>query len=268
MKTTQRLVALWFILSSPPSLQAQKLVGSWQGTLVLSQNAVMTFPATITFRLNSAQLTGTLVMQAQGVAETYTLQGTTQNDQAAGTATYPKDGAVFQFEALLTNEQLAFGVGLNNAPIMAGTFKRAGQASVPNQLKNALPPNTATDGLARNARLVGVWATTSTYQSGADFYGSTRSTLVFFADGRLGSGGSSANASYSGNAGSSSGNSSGGGVTVAEGVRWYTKGDQIWLHATQQKVPDELYGRFSMAENGENMLLYRGNGKKLYERVN
>lgn len=117
-------------LLNPDTGLAQSLGGtSWQGTLVSTQNQALTYPAIITFRTEGTQLTGSVIMEGQGVKELYVLQGMTQGGQTAGTATYPKDGSVFQFEAQLNGAQLAFVVGLQNTPIMTGTFARIGAGS-------------------------------------------------------------------------------------------------------------------------------------------
>ncbi|MBO0933348.1 hypothetical protein [Fibrella aquatilis] len=247
---------------------AQSLGGtSWQGTLTSAQNTALAYPSTITFRVEGTQLTGSIIMEAQGLKELYVLQGIAQGGQAAGTATYPKDGSVFQFEAQLNGAQLAFGVGLNNTPIMAGMLSRlgaGGRAAAPQAQRST--PTAPNDRLPRDGRLVGVWAHTSSYRS-EGLHASTRTLLYFFPDGRLGSGGGQALASYDGADGSSSLNTGADGVNVEQGLVWYTKGNQIWLHATQQKVPDQVWGQFVLSSNGQGMHLNRGTGNVLYERT-
>ncbi|WP_375443385.1 hypothetical protein [uncultured Fibrella sp.] len=251
---------------------AQSLGGtSWQGRLVSTQNQSLSYPATVTFSVVGTELTGSVIMESQGVKDLYVLQGRAKDGQAAGTATYPKDGSIFQFEAQLTGAQLAFAVGLNNTPIMTGTLTRLGaggrevgpqaRANVPDQQR-------AQDRLPRNNRLMGVWVYSSTYRSGGDFRFTSRSFLYFYPDGRLGSSTGEAAASYDGAAGSSYMNTGADGVTIEPGVVWYTKGNQIWLHATQQKVADGIWGDYFINDNGSGMHLNRGRGNKLYERVN
>lgn len=259
---------LFLALSYAFTVGAQPFSGNWQGTLASPQNQAHSYPSTLALRVDGAKVTGTILMQGTGVTDTYVLQGSIQGNQAAGTATYPTDGTVFQFEAMITNGQLIMAIGQNKVASMAGTFVRADNSTTgQRKAEPTVSKNVPADGLARNTRLTGTWATTSYYGS-SGFSSSVRTTLIFFPDGRMGSGGSSANASYEGAGGSSNVNSSGNGVEVAEGVSWYTKGDQIWLHATRKNIPDEVFGKFSIADNGRNMLLYRGNGKKIYERVN
>jgi len=158
---------LFFILFASVTGSAQSLGGtSWQGTLASAQNQSLMYPATVTFRVEGTQLTGSIIMESQGVKELYVLQGMAQGGQAAGTATYPKDGAVFQFEAQLNGTQLVFAVGLNNTPIMTGTLARlgaGGRANVPSQ-QRAAPVASAkrptsgiaakVDGLVRGRRLL------------------------------------------------------------------------------------------------------------------
>ncbi|ARK10326.1 hypothetical protein [Fibrivirga algicola] len=163
----------FFLFVSVTSL-AQSLGGtSWQGTLASAQNQSLMYPATVTFRVEGTQLTGSVIMESQGVKDLYVLQGMTQGGQAAGTATYPKDGAVFQFEAQLNGAQLAFAVGLNNTPIMTGTLFRLGaggraaapqaRTNVPSQQRAATAPSAKRltsgiaaqlDGLLRGRRLL------------------------------------------------------------------------------------------------------------------
>ncbi|MEZ0540740.1 hypothetical protein [Fibrella arboris] len=245
---------------------AQQLAGSWQGALTSPQQPTVSYPTTISFQQTGSQLMGTVRMQSAGVTETYSIKGNVQGNQATGTATYPKDGTTFQFEGMLTNGQLVIAFGLNNVAVMTGTLTRPGTLET-SKTENVPSRSVPADKLARDARLAGTWATTSYYGSGTQFYSSTRTMIVFFPDGRIGSGGASVNASYSGDAGSVNGGSSGSGVQMAEGAAWYTKGDQIWVHATRGKEPDQLLGRYSLSDNSQQMLLYQGNGKKIYERV-
>ena len=269
-------------LLNPDTSPAQSLGGtSWQGTLVSSQNQALTYPATVTFRVEGTQLTGSVIMEGQGVKELYVLQGMAQGGQGAGTATYPKDGSVFQFEAQLNGAQLAFVIGLQNTPIMVGTFARIGaggrvaspQARNPTTAGQAAPsPQRAApaDRLPRNNRLVGVWVHTNSYGS-SGFYSSTRNYRYFFPDGRLGFRAGQASASYSGADGSSSVGSGADEVTIEQGVIWYTKGQEIWIHIIQQpigaKVPDQKWAEFFINDNGSGMHLNLGKGNILYERT-
>ncbi len=276
MKTRTTAALLWLATSALGTLLtnsavAQSFAGtSWQGMLASTQNPSLAYPSTVTFRVEGTQLTGSVIMEGQGVKELYVLQGVAQGNQAAGTATYPKDGSVFQFEAQLNGGQLAFVVGLNNTPILTGTLARFGAGSrTANPQARANPATSAVtrpDNLPRNNRLVGAWVHTSSYRSG-DFHGSTRSFRYFFPDGRLGYKSGEATASLDGAGGSSYLNAGADGVNMEQGVVWYTKGNQIWLHATQQKLADGLWGEFVMNGSGSGMHLNRGRGNVLYERT-
>jgi hypothetical protein len=267
----QPFFILFFVIYSA-GLSAQSFSGVWHGKIATAQDQTVSMPATITFRLSGSQLTGNMILQNDGVSEHYTLAGTVQGKQAVGSVTYPTDGSVFQFEGLLQNNQFVMAIGLLGVPVLAGTFARP--INSPNQpikqgpatttpRPNAPPTSVSADGLPRNQRLAGAWGYTRRYSSG-DFYGSTRTVLIFFPDGRMGNGGSSGNASLP----NSSVSSTADGIEVWQGVRWYTKGEQIWLrYAGKGSAADQLYSEFAMTMNGQTMMLYRNGGKQLYERV-
>lgn len=255
---------------------AQSLGGtSWQGTLASTQNPSLAYPSIVTFHIEGTQLTGSIIMEGQSAKELYVLQGRTQGNQAAGTATYPKDGSVFHFEAQLNGTQMAFVVGLNNTPIMTGTFARigAGGRAGANPLARTNPATSGQnalnrpDNLPRNNRLVGAWVHSSTYRSG-DFHSSTRSFRYFFPDGRLGYRSGEATASLDGADGSGYLNTGSDGVNIEQGVVWYTKGREVWIHVTQQKIPDQKWAEFFINDSGSAMHLNLGKGNILYERTN
>jgi hypothetical protein len=245
---------------------------SWQGALASTQNPSLTYPTVLTFRVEGTQLTGSAIMAGQGVQELYVLQGMTQGVQAAGTATYPKDGSVFQFEAQLNGAQMVFVVGLNNTPILTGTFARLGSSAARPSASRVGSPQAranvpAADRLPRNPRLVGVWVHSNTHRSGSDFRFTSRSFRYFYPDGRLGTSSGQASASLDNDYGSAHANTDEGEVTIEPGVVWYTKGGEIWLHATQQKMPDQKWAEFYINDTGSAIHLNLGRGNILYERM-
>ena len=266
----KQLSTLFFLFVSSPILLAQTFSGNWQGAIAGVQNPQQEFPASMLFRVAGNQLTGSVTAQVPTGTETYRVNAQIQGTQAAGTVTDVAANTSMNIELILKDGKLIVAFGLNNVATIMGAFVRqggAGKAANPqagNVPSPALPP---ADRLPRNARLVGAWAHTSSYRS-TDFHASTRTLLVFYPDGRLGSGGGQTNASYDGANGSTTANSGANGINILTGAVWYNKGDQIWLHATQQKVPDEVWGRFVMTENGQAMHLFRGNSRTLYERTN
>ncbi|KAB7727956.1 hypothetical protein F5984_19560 [Rudanella paleaurantiibacter] len=256
--------ALLLFLMSPDLMQAQSVVGTWQGTMTSPQNESVQVVSMLTLRQSGANYTGELVLQLSGARETYTVSAAMQNNLLAGTATYPTDQTAYQFEAMLQNGKLVVGVGLLNIPVMGGVFTKVAKTAATGS--SAKPAGTTAgggpDGLPRNSRLVGAWAHTRYYGSG-EFYGSVRTTLFFYPDGRIGSGDSSGNASMGGSSVSSNSD----GVQILEGVRWYTKGsDQIWIRNVGGGA-DRLYAEYGMATDGQKMLLYRNGGKQIYYRT-
>lgn len=247
-----------------PSLGlAQSVVGTWQGAMTLPQNESVQLPATLVLRQAGDACTGELTVELNGTRETYAVQASRQQNRLMGTATYPEQRAVYQFEAMPQAGKLLVGVGLPNGAAMGGVFTRqtASTAQRPGPPSGLAGPDRA-DGLPRNNRLVGAWAHSRYYGSG-DFYGSVRTTLVFYPDGRLGSGESSASAGMGGSSVSSDSE----GVQVLEGVRWYTKApEQIWIRAVGGGA-DRLYAEYGMSADGQKILLYRNGGKQLYKRI-
>lgn len=81
----------------------QSLNGTWQGAMAPVGNTGQTVQGTATLRVKGETLTGNLIVQTNGITDSYTLQGRVQGEQTMGTATYPADGSVFQFEAAIQN---------------------------------------------------------------------------------------------------------------------------------------------------------------------
>lgn len=135
-------------------LYAQSLTGVWRGSLTSPFNPSLTLPGVLSLRQTGPQVRGELVLQADGMQEKYVLQGTAEGNHAVGTATFPAQNVVFQFEVLLSNGQLITAVGLNSLPVLAGTLARdgysTGQAVVPGP-KTASPRPSAN----RDSRVVG-----------------------------------------------------------------------------------------------------------------
>lgn len=256
-------VLILFLMSSD-LIQAQSVVGTWQGTMTSPQNESVQVLSTLTIRQAGTAYAGELVLQLNGARETYTVSAAMQNNLLVGTATYPANQTAYQLEAMLQNGQLIVGIGLLNIPAMGGVFNKVAKTAAAGS--SAKPGGTSAgggpDGLPRNSRLVGVWAHTRHYGSG-EFYGSVRTTLIFYPDGRIGSSDSSGNASLGGSSVSSNSE----GVQILEGVRWYTKGtEQIWIRNVGGGG-DRLYAEYGMAADGQKMLLYRNGGKQIYYRA-
>ncbi|MBD2702834.1 hypothetical protein IC229_19460 [Spirosoma sp. BT702] len=253
-------------------LVAQPLNGTWTGALVSPANASASLQSSVVLRIAGQQLSGELRVQVADKQDLYVLKGTTNGTQGQGTATYPTDGSVFQFETALQQNQLLFAVGQNGTAILSGTLSRSPTTA-------AAKPNTATspvgnDGLYRDPNLIGSWRTESNYGGGVTdggFYGSTSSTMILRADGTFGDGGSAGYASGSGVSVQSSGkgNSALYAQLAAAGARWFTKGNLFYVrlkvNGQMQDVPSSKY----YVENGKVLLTDLKTGKKmLYVKVN
>ncbi|GAB3714949.1 hypothetical protein GCM10027592_55120 [Spirosoma flavus] len=255
-------------------LVAQTIQGMWTGSLVSPANASASLQSMVVLRITGQQLSGELRVQVADRQDVYVLKGTTNGTQGQGTATYPTDGSVFQFETALQQNQLLFAVGQNGSAVLSGTLVRSNTTA-------AAKPNAATssasvsnDGLYRDPNLIGAWRTENNYGGGVTdggFYGSTSSTMILRADGTFGDGGSSGYASGSGVSVQSSekSNSDLYMQLAAAGARWFTKGNLFYVrlkvNGQMQDVPSSKY----YVENGKVLLTDLKTGKKmLYVKVN
>ncbi|GAB3998481.1 hypothetical protein GCM10028807_46300 [Spirosoma daeguense] len=246
---------------------AQGLTGSWTGALVSPANASASLPGTIVLRISGQQLSGELRVQVGSKQDLYVLKGVANGLQGKGTATYPVDGSVFEFETALQQNQLLFAVGQNGTALLSGTLIRSGATSAGKPTTASTPP-TNSDGLYRDPNLIGAWRTDNNYGGGVTdggFYGSTSSTMVLYADGTLGDGGSSGYASGSGVSVTSSGggNSQLYAQLAAAGARWFTKGNLFYVrlkvNGQMQDVPSSKY----YVENGKVLITDLKTGKKI-----
>lgn len=264
---TMKILAIVFsLVLSGSLLQAQSFVGIWQGTLLGSQDQSIQVASRLTLRQEGNNYLGNLVMWLpNGTEESYGIKAVLVNNILAGTATFPSDNTSYQIECVFQGDKLVVAVGLLTVPVMGGVFTK-GQQSVraPQMKKNEPSAVGSSDGLFRSNRLVGAWAHTRYYGSG-EFYGSVRTTLIFYPDGRMASGSSSGNASLGGSSVSSTSD----GIQIMEDVRWYSKGaEQIWLRYTGRGAgTDKLFAEYGISSDAQKILLYRNGGKQLYQRV-
>jgi hypothetical protein len=263
-----------FAVIDPYQLIGQGLGGTWTGSLVSADNSATALGSTVVLRVSGEKLSGTVRVQSGNKLDEYTLQGTTNGQGAQGTATYPADGTVFQFEAALQSGQLLFAIGLNGTAIRSGTLIRdvAGTSSARKQATSNIASKP--DGLNRDPALIGAWRTSSNYGGGitdGGFYGSTSTTLMLNADGTLGDGGSSGYASGSGVSVESSG---GGNANLfaqlaAAGARWFTKGNQVYIRLQVNNQTQDVPASKYYVENGKMLITDLKSGKKtLYYKVN
>ncbi|WP_157634570.1 hypothetical protein [Spirosoma panaciterrae] len=258
---------------------SQTLVGSWSGLLSSPNAPGATLQSVISLHSMGRQLSGELRVQSAGKQDQYVLKGMAEKQQAQGTATYPTDGTVFQFEAQLQNNQLLFAVGQHGNVLMSGVLIRLETPSTVGKSPQATritPPalSAKPEGLYRDPALIGAWRLETNYGGGitdGGFYGSTSSTLLLNADGTLGDGGSSGYASGAGVSVQSSGSGNTQLYTqlAAAGAKWYTKGNlfciRLKVNGQWQDVPSANY----YVENGKVLITDLKTGKKtLYSKAN
>lgn len=268
-------IFLSFILFTSSRLLGQGMSGTWAGTLGSPANSAISLQSAILWKVSGQQINGELQIRAGERVDQYQLQGTITNTKAKGTATYPVDGSIFQFETTLLNGQLLVKLGQNGNVTMSGTLTRANVGEKPGETRVAPSNSTAsTDGLYRDPALVGAWQTSSNYGGGGTdggFYGSTSSIMILKADGTFGNGGSSGYASGAGVSVQSSGK--GNSILYAQlaavGARWFTKGNlfcvRLRVNGQMQDVPSAKY----YVENGKLLITeLKSSRKTLYYKTN
>ncbi|GAB3948618.1 hypothetical protein GCM10028805_23470 [Spirosoma harenae] len=264
-----------FLLNSQ-RLPSQNLGGNWVGVLSSPKSSAVSLQSTLLLRISAQEVTGELRVQSGDKQDQYSLKGIANGQKIQGTAIYPADGSVFQFEGQLQNEKLLFAIGQNGAALMVGALARKGNETASNspidQAKSAesIPSD---KNLYRDPNLIGAWRTESNYGGGitdGGFYGNTSSTMLLKADGTFGDGGSSGYASGSGVSVQSSGegNKQLYAQLAAAQARWFTKGNVFYIrlnvNGKWQDVPSANY----YIENGKVLLTDLKTGKKtLYYKV-
>lgn len=196
--------------------------------------------------------------------QTFYIDGNIVDGKLVGTATEPSLGVTFQLMAVNRNEEITFTLNLTLLDEKIETSFQAYREGSTSRLQSTITGNEQAylpAGALRNPALRGAWVYQETYNSGsgADFMGANFSeTIIFYEDGRVGEGGSSANMSgsyYS--AGSSSQSQS-----VIPGLSWYTMGDQIFLHYREGNNQQDLHLGKYYIEN-DKLLLTSTDGNKL-----
>lgn len=193
----------------------------------------------------------------------YEISGKVIKNNFNGTATEPTLG--IQFEMKGTLQANIFNVVLivdflGEKHNMDVTFTKT-------QTKSSSPVTKAPTNVSatkpKDPNIVGAWVKESNYSSGYssnNSYGSmsTRESMVFYANGSLGDGGSMTVVGGSDFSGYASGNGKG----VIPGVFWWTENNKIWLHITENGKSQEVeLGKYYI-ENGR-MLITATNGEKM-----
>jgi len=185
----------------------------------------------------------------------------------AGTATENTFGLVFSLLGELKNDQLEASLifellGEKTVTpftlfrVISGSSNKNKQLNATSDSKISLPKGAYLD-----PAVCGTWTKHESYNSGYgdNFMGANFSqSLSFLPDGRVGEAGS--NASMSGS--HYSGNSSGSGKGIIDGLLWYTVGNQLYLQVSEQGKTQQIHlGKYYVERN--NMLITGVNGEKL-----
>lgn len=210
----------------------------------------------------------TLVGKMKDSQQTYDVNATTNGVKMEGTAIEKTLGLTFFLNGTLQNNRLAMSMTievLGQKQAMQVEFTKQGGISsaakvsepTPQYAKPKMPVNGKID-----PNLVGKWANEQMYNSGSGgnfFGGSTTQSLIFFADGSLSDGGSSATVSGSNYYGNSTDK---GQSAPLPNVSWYVQNQHIFIIATENGQTQTVdLGKYYI-ENGA-MLITGNNGKKL-----
>lgn len=191
----------------------------------------------------------------------YDVTGQTQNNTFSGIAVEANLGITFRMSGVLNedilNLVLTFDyLGEKHSMDVIFTKRKNGDSTQQNNDLN-IPVKT------RDQNVIGTWVKESNYSTGYASNGSygamsTRESMVFYADGAMGDGGSSTTVGGS----NFSGSSSGAGTGKIPGLYWWTEQNKILLHITENGKSQQLeLGRYYI-ENGR-MLITGTNGEKI-----
>ena len=234
------------------------------------------FVGTFTGVLNGDNIT--LVLQSstknvltgkmQDSQQTYGVNGTSNASKMVGTAVEKTMNLTFQLDGTITGNHLLMNLTievLGQKQAMQVDFTKQGVANSSAKVDKQTPqynmPKMPSGGKI-DPNVVGKWVNEQHYNSGsgADFMGSTSTqSLIFFADGSMSDGGSSATVSGSNYYGNSTDN---GQPKPLPNVRWYVQNQHIFIMGTENgQTQTADLGKYYI-ENGA-MLITGNNGQKL-----
>lgn len=233
---------------------------------ILAGNYSATFDgANVTLRLKHKQgtsYTGVMNDGYQTIKMTLERSGT----KVTGEATEPTLGIAMGLLGEITGNEfsLSFIVDVSGEDnTMDILFTRDIETSEPEQ-SNDFPEPTALVfpvGAEHPVDITGTWSKEEMYQSGSgtNYMGAGfTESMTFLPDGRIAEGGSAASISGSNYSGQSTGTGSG----VIQGLAWYTMGNRIFLQVTDAgKTQNMPLGTFYI--EGNNMLITGTSGEKL-----
>jgi hypothetical protein len=233
---------------------------------ILAGNYSSTFNgANVTLRIKhkqGASYTGVMNDSYQTIKMTLQRSGT----EVKGEATEPTLGITFQIQGEVLGDELALNfkvdfMGENNT--MDILFTRDIETTEP-EGSNDFPEPTSLVfpvGAEHPVDITGTWSKDEMYQSGSgsNYMGAGfTESMTFLPDGHIAEGGSAASISGS----NYSGQSTGAGSGVIQGLAWYTMGNRIFLQVTDAgKTQNMPLGTFYI--EGNNMLITGTSGEKL-----
>lgn len=247
--------AFWLLVFSTHSIAQNPFVGTFQGiyngdNIVLSlQNPsgnILTGKMTDSKQNYDVTATNTgAIIQGKAIEKTlnftFVLNGVLKDNQLAMHMVLEYNGQKSQLNVVFYKQASSTVASTTPKPIT-------------NTTKIQLP-----SGAQHDPNLVGMWAKNDTYSSGYGdnaMGGSFEQSMIFFADGTVGDGGSRASVSGS----NYSGYSEGGGQALA-GVYWYNIENQLYLYASKDGQTENLHlGKYYIENRA--MLITGTNGKK------
>jgi hypothetical protein len=206
------------------------------------------------------------VLQEQGTPNPMLLEGSISGKSLKGTATETTFGVTMNLTGSLGGSQLNLQLSMENPfggePI--AILLQLERSTTPSGTADTAPAaqslSNPTPGKEHDPALVGAWFREQNYNSGyGDNFGfmSSRSGLIFYADGSLADGGNQTQVGGS----TWSGQSGGTGQGTVPGVFWYTQGQRIYLQGeVNGQNFDAPIGKYYI-EDGK-MLLTTDSGEK------
>jgi hypothetical protein len=195
----------------------------------------------------------------------FKITGDINGNRMAGDAVEQTLGLKFTLLGELKGNIIDFKLIMNILGLTSETpfsVTRKSKATDSKTVSSATNVANSTNNTSRDSKVAGRWTKNESYNSGYgdNFMGANFSqSIIFFADGGVADGGSSATMSGSNYSGKSK---DGGSNQAVPGLVWHTKDNQIFLTFTQDgKSQTESLGKYYIENN--KMLITLANGNKV-----
>ena len=197
--------------------------------------------------------------------QNYEVVATSKDNQIQGKAVEKNLNLTFILNGQLVGSQLNMQMTLElngQKQVLDVVFIKQNSAISATKPFSTSPPQKVKfpTGATQDPNLVGMWTKSETYNSGSgdNFMGSNfEQSMVFFADGSVGEGGSRASISGSNYSGYTEG-----GARALPNVYWYNIGNQLYIYTTENgQTASTHLGKYYI-ENGA-MLITGVNGQKM-----